>query len=162
MSCARDVKHAALVCTACVLVCFCRNIFICGISFSDLRNFSGTRPCEHGSRECPMEFISGLSKAIFSFHIYICHFLLLLSLLITPKNENIIYVLIAIPWLRELVAAFSPRRHGLCPGSAHVSFVLNKMALGQLFLQIIWFSMEFPSDRCSILSLVSMLLVSKG
>jgi hypothetical protein len=36
--------------------------------------------------------------------------------------------------LRQLVAGLSPRRPGFDPGSAHVGFVVDKVALGQVFL----------------------------
>jgi hypothetical protein len=35
-----------------------------------------------------------------------------------------------VPWLRSLVAGLSPRR----PGSVQVGFVVDKVALGQVFL----------------------------
>jgi hypothetical protein len=40
----------------------------------------------------------------------------------------------AVPWLRSLAAGLSPRRPGFAPGSIHVGFVVDKMALGQVFL----------------------------
>jgi hypothetical protein len=39
----------------------------------------------------------------------------------------------AVPWLRRLVAGLSPRRSGFDPGSVHVGFVVDKVALGQYF-----------------------------
>jgi hypothetical protein len=39
----------------------------------------------------------------------------------------------AVPWLRQSVAGFSPRRPGFDPGSVHVGFVVDKVALGQIF-----------------------------
>jgi hypothetical protein len=36
----------------------------------------------------------------------------------------------AVPWLRSLVADLSPRRPGFAPGSIHVGFVVDKVALG--------------------------------
>jgi hypothetical protein len=46
----------------------------------------------------------------------------------------------AVPWLRSLVAGLSPRRPGFAPGSFHVGFVVDKVALGQVFLRVLWFS----------------------
>jgi hypothetical protein len=46
----------------------------------------------------------------------------------------------AMPWLRSLVAGLSPRRPGFAPGSIHVGFVVDKMALGQVFLRVLRFS----------------------
>jgi hypothetical protein len=37
----------------------------------------------------------------------------------------------AVLWLRRLVAGLSPRRPGFDPGSVHVGFVVDKVALGQ-------------------------------
>jgi hypothetical protein len=39
----------------------------------------------------------------------------------------------AVSWLRRLVAGISPRRPGFNPGSVHVGFVVDKVALGQVF-----------------------------
>jgi hypothetical protein len=47
---------------------------------------------------------------------------------------------VAVPWLRRLVAGFSPRRSGFDPGSVHVEFVVDKVALGQVFLRVLRFS----------------------
>jgi hypothetical protein len=46
----------------------------------------------------------------------------------------------AVPWLRRLAAGLPPRRPGFDPGSAHVGFVVDKMALGQVFPQVLRFS----------------------
>jgi hypothetical protein len=46
----------------------------------------------------------------------------------------------AVPWLRSLVAALSPRRPGFAPGSIHVGFVVDKVAVGQVFLRVLRFS----------------------
>jgi hypothetical protein len=43
----------------------------------------------------------------------------------------------AVPWLRRLVAGLSPRRSLFDPGSVHVGFVMDKVALGQVFLRIL-------------------------
>jgi hypothetical protein len=40
---------------------------------------------------------------------------------------------LAVPWLRRLVAGLSPWRPGFDPGSVHVGFVVDKVALGQVF-----------------------------
>jgi hypothetical protein len=36
----------------------------------------------------------------------------------------------AVPWLKRLVAGLSPQRPGFAPGSIHVGFVVEKVALG--------------------------------
>ena len=41
----------------------------------------------------------------------------------------------AVPWLRRSVASLSTRRPGFDPGSAHVAVVVDKVALGQVFLR---------------------------
>jgi hypothetical protein len=45
-----------------------------------------------------------------------------------------------VPWLRWLVAGLSPRRPGFDPGSVHVGFVVDKVALGQVFPRVLRFS----------------------
>jgi hypothetical protein len=45
----------------------------------------------------------------------------------------------AVPWLRRLVAGLSPRRPGFDVGSVHVGFVVDKVALGQMFLRALRF-----------------------
>jgi hypothetical protein len=39
----------------------------------------------------------------------------------------------AVPYLKRLAAGFLPQRPGFEPGSGHVGFVVNKVALGQVF-----------------------------
>jgi hypothetical protein len=46
----------------------------------------------------------------------------------------------AVPWLRSLVASLSPRRPRFAPGSFHVGFVVDKVALGQVFVRVLRFS----------------------
>jgi hypothetical protein len=46
----------------------------------------------------------------------------------------------AVPWLRRLVAGLPPRRPGFDPGSVHVGFVVDKVALGQVFPRVLRFS----------------------
>jgi hypothetical protein len=36
-------------------------------------------------------------------------------------------------------------------GSGHVGFVTDKLALGQVFLWVLWFSLSMPFYRCYIL-----------
>jgi hypothetical protein len=38
------------------------------------------------------------------------------------------------PWLSQFVAGLSLRRLGFAPESVHVKFVVDKVALGQVFL----------------------------
>ena len=46
----------------------------------------------------------------------------------------------AVLWLRRLVAGLPPRRPGFDPGSVLVGFVVDKVALGQVFLRLLRFS----------------------
>jgi hypothetical protein len=41
----------------------------------------------------------------------------------------------AVPWLRRLVSGLSPRRLRIMPGSARVGFVVDIVAIGQVFLR---------------------------
>jgi hypothetical protein len=45
----------------------------------------------------------------------------------------------AVPWLRRLVAGLSPRRPGFDAGSVNVGFVVDKVALGQVFPRVLRF-----------------------
>jgi hypothetical protein len=43
------------------------------------------------------------------------------------------YGTVPVPWLRLLVTGLPPRRPGFDPGSVHVGFVVDKVALGRVF-----------------------------
>jgi hypothetical protein len=45
----------------------------------------------------------------------------------------------AMQWLTRLVAGLSPRSSRLAPGSIHVGFVVDKVALQQVFLRVFRF-----------------------
>jgi hypothetical protein len=45
-----------------------------------------------------------------------------------------------VPRLRRLVTGLSPRRLGFYPGSVHVGFLVDKVALGQVFHEYFGFS----------------------
>jgi hypothetical protein len=45
-----------------------------------------------------------------------------------------------VPWLRRLSAFLSPRSRGIAPGSIHVGFVADKVALEEVFLRVLRFS----------------------
>jgi hypothetical protein len=53
----------------------------------------------------------------------------------------------AMPQLRQLVAGFSPWRPGFKPGSGHVGFVVDKVALGQVFSEYFGFPRQFEFHR---------------
>jgi hypothetical protein len=44
------------------------------------------------------------------------------------------------PWLQRLVAGLPPWRPEFAPGSVHVGFVVDKAAVGQVFLRVLRFS----------------------
>jgi hypothetical protein len=46
----------------------------------------------------------------------------------------------AVPWVRSSVAGLSLRRPGFASGSIHVEFMMDKAALGQVFVQVLRFS----------------------
>jgi hypothetical protein len=46
----------------------------------------------------------------------------------------------AVPWLRRLVAGLLPQMSGFDPGSVHVGFMVDKVALGQVFPRVFRFS----------------------
>jgi hypothetical protein len=76
----------------------------------------------------------------------------------TVKNKQMheLYLYVAVPWLRLLVAGLSSRRPGFASRSIHVGFVVHKVALGQVYLQVIWFS------PVSIIPLSLSKLISSG
>jgi hypothetical protein len=45
----------------------------------------------------------------------------------------------AVPWLTRLVAGLSLLRSGFYPGSGHVGFVVDKVALGQVSPRVLRF-----------------------
>jgi hypothetical protein len=55
----------------------------------------------------------------------------------------------AVPWLRRLVAGLSARRPGFNLGSVHLGFVVDKVALGQVFSKYFGFSLPISFRRCS-------------
>jgi hypothetical protein len=57
----------------------------------------------------------------------------------------------AVPWLRRLAAGLPPRRPGFDPRSVHVGFVVDKVALGQVFPpEFFGFPLSISFHRCSI------------
>jgi hypothetical protein len=45
------------------------------------------------------------------------------------------------PWLGRVIAGLSMRKPGFDPGSVHVGFVVDKVALGLVFPRVLWFSL---------------------
>jgi hypothetical protein len=44
----------------------------------------------------------------------------------------------------QVVISLSTWRTGFVPGSAHVGFLVDEVAMGQGFLRILWFSLIIP------------------
>jgi hypothetical protein len=55
----------------------------------------------------------------------------------------------AVLWLRRLVASLSHWRSGFAPRSVHVGFVADKVAVGQVFLRVLRFSLSISFHRGS-------------
>jgi hypothetical protein len=55
-----------------------------------------------------------------------------------------------VPWLRRLAAGLPTRRPEFDPGSVHVGFVVDKVALGQGFLEYFGLPLPISFRRCSI------------
>jgi hypothetical protein len=66
------------------------------------------------------------------------------------KTTGNVSMNMALPWLRRLVAGLSPRRPGFDPGSVLVRFVVDKLALGQVFLRVVGFPLSISFHWCSI------------
>jgi hypothetical protein len=56
----------------------------------------------------------------------------------------------AVPWLKRLVAGLSQRRPGFATGSIHVGSVVDKVALGQVFLRVLRFPLSVSFRHCSV------------
>jgi hypothetical protein len=59
-----------------------------------------------------------------------------------PQNNHVLRYKQAVTLLRRLVADLSPRRPGFTPGSFHVGFVVDKVALGQVSSDFLGFSLS--------------------
>jgi hypothetical protein len=73
----------------------------------------------------------------FSFH----HFYMNLCI-----NAHI-NILLAVPWLRLLVAGLLPRRSGFTPGTVHVRFLVHEVALGRGLLRAVRFPLSVSFHR---------------
>ena len=56
----------------------------------------------------------------------------------------------AVAWLRRLVYGLSPRRPGFDPGSVNMGFLVDKVALGQVFPEYFGFPLSISFHRWSI------------
>ena len=50
----------------------------------------------------------------------------------------------ALPWLRGSVIGLSQRMFGFYPRSFRVGFMVDRMAVGQVFLRLLQFSLSVP------------------
>jgi hypothetical protein len=57
-----------------------------------------------------------------------------------PSKFVTMGIIAAVPFHKRLVTGLSPWYAGFAPGSVHVGFVVDKVALGQVFLQVLRFS----------------------
>jgi hypothetical protein len=60
-----------------------------------------------------------------------------------------------VSWLRQLVSGLSPWRAEFMPGSVHVGFVVDKMALGHDFLQVFGLSLAISFHHGSPYSYIT-------
>jgi hypothetical protein len=58
------------------------------------------------------------------------------------------------PWLRQLVASFSPLWSGIEPMSGRVEVVVDKTALGQIFSEYFGFPCQYSTD-CSTFIIIT-------
>jgi len=68
----------------------------------------------------------------------------------------------AIPWHRPLVDRSLLRSPGLDLRSVHVIFVIDKVSMGQVFVQVLRFSLSVSFHFCSILIFIYTLLLQEG
>jgi len=61
----------------------------------------------------------------------------------------------------RLVPGFSPRRPGFDPRSVHIRFVVDKVAVGQVFCEYFGLSLSVYFQLCSILIRTLLLLLSE-
>jgi hypothetical protein len=72
--------------------------------------------------------------------------------LTNPKKAGYVRYGKAVSWLRRLVAGFTSRRPGFDPRSVQVGFVVDKVALGQVFPpEYFGFTLSSSFHRCSII-----------
>jgi len=75
--------------------------------------------------------------------------------------QELLY-LFMVPRLRRLVAGLSARRPGFGLRSIHVRFLVDEMALGQVFLLVFCFPLTISFHQCFILIFIYVLLLPEG
>jgi hypothetical protein len=63
----------------------------------------------------------------------------------------VVNIATAVPWLKRLVAGLPLRRPGFDPGSVNVGFVVDKVALGQVFSELSVCPCQFHSTGAPLL-----------
>jgi hypothetical protein len=64
------------------------------------------------------------------------------------------------PYIKQSVTGFSLRRPGFNSRVVNVGFVVNKVEMGQVFLQVLWFSLVNPPMLQIHLSVIQELTMS--
>jgi hypothetical protein len=78
-------------------------------------------------------------------------FVLWMSLVLAILEESLYFRLWAVSWLRRLAAGLSLWRSGFVPGSVHVGFMVDNVALGQVFSLFFTFPLSLSFRRGCIL-----------
>lgn len=73
-----------------------------------------------------------------------------LILMIISIGDRVSHVILAMPWPRQLVASLSLRRPRFDPRLRYVRFVVDGVALGQIFFNYFWFSLSVLIYQCSL------------
>jgi hypothetical protein len=66
---------------------------------------------------------------------------------------------VAVPWFRRLVTGLLPWRPGFDPGSVYVGFVVDKVALGQVFPEYFVFPCQFHSTGAPLLGKIENVII---
>jgi hypothetical protein len=62
---------------------------------------------------------------------------------LSPSKRKFRLTSRAVPWLKRLVTGLSPQRPGFAPGSIHVGFVVDKVALGRFLSEYFGFPCRY-------------------
>jgi len=73
-----------------------------------------------------------------------------LILMIISIGDRVSHVILAMPWLRQLVASLSLWRPRFDPRLRYVRFVVDGVALGHIFVQLHLFSLSVLICQCSV------------
>jgi hypothetical protein len=132
--CAGSIVHYSLYSTRSSTVCF-QNWNLCEQN-CDVRFFSLCHICDNYYRHV------GFYRHCFSF--IVCCFVMCERL-----TEHMHAQELVVTWFWRLVAGLSLRRPAFVPVSVHVEFVVDRVALGQVFLRVIRFPLSMSFHRGS-------------